>query len=211
MYGRTILDIIVIETAGVQFADVERYLHCVSKPRQDAVLRKRNDEQKVQSLVAGLLVRSELSRRVGIPFEKVAFEKGPHGKPYLKGGAVQFSLSHTKGAVCAAFADGTEDIGVDIERRDRRVSENMRSRVLSENERSIAVSGEDIIRIWVKKEAFLKRTGIGIATDLRGADTTLLPDVTCFEAGAYFVGVAGKGAAEANITVMELSELLKRF
>ena len=205
------MEIIVIDTSDVSFADIESYLRFVSAPRQESVLRRRIEEQKVQSLVAGLLVRSELSRRTGIPVDRIVFRKGPHGKPYLKGGEAQFSLSHTNGAVCAAFADGTEDIGVDIERRDRRVSDNLRNRVLSDNERAAATCDEDVVRMWVRKEAFLKRTGIGIATDLRGADTTLLPDVHDFECGAYFIGAAGKTAAQADITVMQLSELLKRF
>ena len=204
------MDIIIIETSGVQFADIEKYLGCVSKGRQASVMKKGSDEGKVLSLTAGLLVRSEISRRTGIPMNKIAFEKGPHGKPYVKGAGLQFSLSHTSGAVCAAFSEDGE-IGVDIERRDRRVSENARTRVLSDNERPLVTSDEDFIRIWVKKEAFLKRTGIGIATKLCGADTAVLPDVCAFEAGAYFVGAAGKNAEQADISVTELSELLKRF
>ncbi len=205
------MEIIVIDTSGIHFEDIAGHLRFVSKARQESVMKKRSEEQKIQSLTAGLLVRYELSRRTGIPVNKIAFEKGPYGKPYIKGGGAQFSLSHTNGAVCAAFSDGAEDIGVDIERRDRRVSDNVRSRVLSENERAVISCDEDIIRAWVKKEAFLKRTGIGIATDLRGADTTLLPDVHAFECGGFFVGAAGRDAAQTEITVMQLSELLDKF
>ena len=204
------MDIIVIETAGVQFSDVEKYLACVSKGRQASVMNKIADENRVLSLVAGLLVRSEISRRTGMPVEKIVFDKGPHGKPYVKGAKLWFSLSHTNGAVCAAFSEDGE-IGVDIEHWDRKVSENVRSRILSENERALVKDAEDLIRIWVKKEAFLKRTGIGIATKLSGADTAILPDVSVFAAGEYFVGAAGKNAGQAEITVMSLSELLKRF
>lgn len=204
------MDIIVIETTGVQFSDVEKYLGCVSKGRRASVMKKDSDENKVLSLVAGLLVRSEISRRTGIPAGKVVFDKGPHGKPYVKGTKLQFSLSHTKGAVCVAFSEDGE-IGIDIERRDRKVSENICSRVLSDNERSLATTDEDIIRIWVKKEAFLKRTGIGIATQLCGADTTLIPDVTAFELNGYFVGAAGRNSGQSSLTEMTLSELLKRF
>ncbi len=205
------MDIIVIETAGAKFAELEKYLGCVSKARQASVNRKKSEEQKLQSLVAGLLVRSELSVRTGIPISKLSFEKGAHGKPYLKGGAVQFSLSHTKGGICAAFSEGAEDIGVDIELKSRRVSDTLRAKVLSVREREIVCSDEDFIRIWVKKEAFLKRTGIGIATDLCGADTTLLPDIQVFEMGDYFVGAAGRGAEEATLTVIPLSEFLAGF
>lgn len=205
------MDIIIIETDGVCFSDIEKYLCCVSKGRQESVLRKSGDEQRVQSLVAGLLVRSELSRRTGVPVSRISFDKGPHGKPYMKDSTVQFSLSHTKGAVCAAFDGGTSDIGVDIELRSRRVSGKFRERLLSDKEKELVRSDEDIIRIWVRKEAFLKRTGIGIATDLRGADTSLLPDISVYEEGEYFVAAAGKDAAQANVIVLSLNELLSRF
>ena len=204
------MDIIIIETSGVSFSEIEKYLGCVSKGRRVSVMKKGSDENKVLSLVAGLLVRSEISKRTGIPVGKIVFDKGSHGKPYVKGTKLQFSLSHTKGAVCAAFSEDGE-IGIDIERRDRKVSKNICSRVLSDNERSLATMDEDIIRIWVKKEAFLKRTGIGIATQLCGADTTIIPDVTVFELNGYFVGAAGRNSEQSTLTEMTLSELLKRF
>lgn len=204
------MDIFVVETKGVDFASIEKYLVCVSPARRKAVLDKAQEESRIQSLVGGLLIRSELSYRTGIPIKKLAFEKGAHGKPYIKGCDTHFSLSHTNGAVCAAFsADG--EIGVDIERGDRRASEALMRKVLCDNERKTVNSDEDFIRIWVKKEAFLKRTGIGLATKLCGADTTLLPDVAAFAYGGYLIGAAGKDAAQANVCVLELSDLLARF
>lgn len=204
------MDIIVIETTDIRFSDVEKYLGCVSKGRQHSVMKKSSDENKVLSLVAGLLVRSEISIRTGIPMGKIVFDKGPHGKPYVKGAKLWFSLSHTDGAVCAAFSEEGE-IGVDIESRDRKVSEKVRSRILSDNERALVNNDEDLIRIWVKKEAFLKRTGIGIATKLSGADTAILPDVCAFEMNDYLIGAAGKAAEKSDLRAMKLSELLKTF
>jgi len=204
------LDIIVVNTAGTEFSQIEKYLSHVSKARRAAVLKKGSDNDKVQSLVAALLVRLELSERLGIPQNKLSFEKGAHGKPYVKGSDVQFSLSHTSGAVCAAFSDSGE-IGVDIELKDRRVNERLKQRTLSERERETVNSDEDFIRIWVKKEAFLKRTGIGLATQLCGADTTIISDIAAFDCGRYFVGAAGKNAHDAEIKTIDLSELLARL
>lgn len=204
------MDIIVVNTSGTEFAQIEKYLSHVSKARRAAVLKKGSDNDKVQSLVAALLVRLELSERLGIPQNKLVFEKGTHGKPYVKGSDMQFSLSHTNGAVCAAFSDSGE-IGVDIEMKDRRVSEKLKQRTLSEREREIVQTDEDFIRIWVKKEAFLKRTGIGLATQLCGADTTIISDIAAFDCGRYFVGAAGKNANDAEIKTLDLSELLARL
>ncbi len=206
------MDIIAIRTEGIAFSEVEGYLRCVSSGRRAAILKKASEIDKVQSLIAGLLLRSEVSRRIGIPEKKLSFVKGALGKPYVRGGGVQFSLSHTRGAVCVAIGEDADgEIGVDIELRTRRASDRLKERVLSDRERAEVYTDEDFIRVWVKKEAFLKRTGIGVATDLKGADTSILPDTKDFCFGEYYIGASGKGAAEANITELSVNELLSRF
>ncbi len=205
------MDIIVVYTSGVDFQTLEKYLTCVSKARKSAVLKKASDEDKVQSLVAALLLRSELSKRLGIPHKKVVFEKGAHGKPYIKGGGAQFSVSHTRGAVCVAISDSETEIGVDIERRDRRISEKLKERTLSKNELAQLNSDEDFLRMWVQKEAFLKRTGIGLTTVICGVDTTVLKDLTVHECAEYFVGLAGTTADRAKVRVIQLEALLAEF
>ena len=72
-------------------------------------------------------------------------------------------------------------------------------------------STEDLLRLWVQKEAFLKRLGTGIADDLRGADTTLMQDTEALCCGEYIVGVSGRGAGAAQVKVITLDELLRQF
>lgn len=205
------MEIIVVYTAGIGFSRIEKYLGCVSAARKMTVLKKSTEEGRVQSLTAALLVRSELSRRLGISRKSISFERGAHGKPYIIGGVAQFSVSHTTGAVCAAFSDGDNEIGVDIERRDRRVSSRLKERALSRNELSQCADDENFLRMWVQKEAFLKRSGIGLATVIRGADTTQLNDIAVYDCGEYFIGCAGRTADRAEIIVLPLDELLQRF
>lgn len=200
-------DLIVVSTDGASFSDVEGYMQHVSELRRSRIAKKRCDGDKLSALAAGLLVSMELSRRSGIPGSRLRYSHGAFGKPYLKGAEVYFSLSHTNGAVCAAFSDA--EIGADIERRDRRVGERLYSRVLSDGERPQVHSAEDFIRLWVQKEAFLKRLGTGIADDLRGADTTIMRDTMALECGEYLVGVSGADSVE--LRVMTLGELLAEF
>lgn len=204
------IDVIVVLTGGAEFSQAEKHLGCVSALRRNRIAKKRSDEDKLLSLTAGLLLSLELSRRTGIPRERLWYEHGSFGKPYLVGSDLQFSLSHTRGAVCAAFSDNGE-VGADIESVSRRVSEGLYARVLGENERPLVHSGEDFIRLWVQKEAFLKRLGTGIASDLRGADTTLMKDTAVFSAGEFLVGVSGKGAENAAIRTVSLDELLAQY
>ena len=205
-----LFDIIVAETGGVSFGEVERYTAFLSEYRRRSIEKKKSGEDKLLSLTAGLLTGLELSRRTGIPQGKLRYRHGRFGKPYLIGSELQFSISHTKGAVCAAFSDAGE-VGADIERKDRRVTQRLYERVLSDAEKPLVKSGEDFVRLWVQKEAFLKRLGTGIASSIRGADTTLLTDTAAFECGEYLLGVSGRGAASAEIRCITLAEILAEY
>ncbi len=204
------MDIILIETNGVSFPELSGFLGCVTKARAARIAKKQGDSDKVNALLGELLVLSEITARTGLPRRKISFSFGSRGKPYLKDDKLWFSLSHTNGALCAAFSSDGE-IGVDIEPKNRAVSEGLKKRVLSEKERALVVSGADFLRMWVKKEAFLKRLGIGITRDLRTVDTTLLPDTAAFEAGGYLVGASGANAESASIKRMTVDELLSRY
>lgn len=194
------------------WSEISGYMGCLSSYRRVAVDKKAADEDKINALLSRLLVTSEIKRRTGLPERKISFVNGSFGKPYLKGGQLQFSVSHTRGTVCAAFSEqGGEEIGVDVERRDRRVNEAMYKRVLSDEERAKAATDEDFIRFWVKKEAFLKRLGVGITRDLRGVNSLELPDTAVIDRGELLVAVSGKGANEAAIRELTVNELLDRF
>lgn len=206
------MDIIVVKIdANVTWAELSGFTGCLDSTRRAAIEHKANDGDKINSLISRLLLLSEIKRRTGIPERKIKLSLGSFGKPYLKNNALQFSLSHTRGAVVAAFEMGAEneEIGVDIERRDRRVNERMYVRALCEEEREKASSDEDFIRFWVKKEAFLKRLGVGITRDLRGVNSLELPDTNALEFGRFLVGASGKG--DLNVAELPLNELLDRF
>lgn len=210
------MQILVLSYSKLTWAELEGFLGCLTPARRRGVLKKKQEADRINALLSRLLVLSEITRCTGIPQNKIKFDFGKHGKPYLKDGGIQFSLSHTKGAICAAFADmgerdGDGEIGVDIERRDRRVNPAVYERTLAANERALVQSSEDFIRCWVKKEAFLKRTGFGIVDDLRGVDTSILPDTAAFDCGDLIIGASGKGALSAVITTITPDELLARY
>lgn len=205
------MEIILLRTSeNLTWTELSGFMGCLDSARRAAVNKKANDADKINALLARLLVTSEINRRTGLSERKIRFTHGTYGKPYLKDSELQFSLSHTKGAVCAAFGEDGE-IGVDVERRDRRVNEAMYKRVLSEEERFHATSDADFIRFWVQKEAFLKRLGVGISRDLRGVNSLELPNTAVIDCGDLLVGASGKGALEAVVSEITLNELLDRF
>lgn len=211
------MDILILTyPQSLTFAEIEGYLGCLTAPRKNGVLKKKTEKDRINALLSRLLMVSEISARTGIPQKKIVFEFGSHGKPYIKNSHLQFSLSHTNGAICMAFSEfaenpENEEIGIDIERKDRKVNPIMYKRVLSDDELKNVYSDEKFIRCWVQKEAFLKRLGIGISRDLRGISTSVIPDTTAFDEGEYIIGISGKNSLNSAIKNITLDELLARF
>jgi 4'-phosphopantetheinyl transferase len=96
---------------------------------------------------------------------------GEHGKPWVEGGP-HFNLSHTRDlaliAVCA-----TREVGIDVERADRRAHAVPRSLTPAERE----LLGEDptaraLLQTWCRKEALAKAIGRGLNWQPADFDTT---------------------------------------
>ncbi|MCH5205255.1 MAG: 4'-phosphopantetheinyl transferase superfamily protein [Oscillospiraceae bacterium] len=202
------MDIILLKTNNENWNELSGYLGCLDSARRKSVLKKAGDGDKINALLSRLLLLSELEKRTGIPMKKLSFVKGSYGKPYLKNSGLFFSMSHTNGAIAAAFSEDGE-IGVDVEKKSRVINERMFERALSEDERKTAKTSEAFLDLWVRKEAFLKRLGIGITRDLRTVSAESLPDTVSIDCGEFFVGASGKGTAE--LSEIRLSELLDRF
>ena len=106
----------------------------------------------------------------------ISLEVDALGKPFLKAGMigapVYFNVSHSRDLGLVAIAHSP--IGVDLEMLDPRV--NVRSlvnQVLSDNEAiqwailPARQHADQILRLWVCKEALLKAMGLGIAEGLK--------------------------------------------
>lgn len=114
-------------------------------------------------VAAHLLVRLCAARLLGTAPEHVTLLQhcdvhGPgHGRPYLESHPeLGVSLSHTHGYVCAAAGEGR--VGVDAERVPAGdLDEALAKHVLAPEERAHVRTNRDLIRLWVRKEALIKR------------------------------------------------------
>lgn len=112
----------------------------------------------------------------------IELARDPSGRPYIIGRKnIDFNISHSKSLAVCALSVGDGRIGVDTEpmisavpiERQQRFAE----KYFSENEKKLLENAPDAFsRIWTSKEAYLKRDGKGIATDLSRIDTVSLPE-----------------------------------
>jgi 4'-phosphopantetheinyl transferase len=116
------------------------------------------------------LLRTVLAAYAGAPPAELELVETPDGKPYLRrpAGALSFNLTHTGSVWALAVAAGRE-VGIDVERTDRRVDVDAVARRLFAPAEAAAIAAlpEDerraaFFRCWTAREAVVKACGTGM-------------------------------------------------
>ena len=103
---------IFTETETFTELDLAGLWPLLSEQRAKRVDKYRYFKDRKLSALAYILLRYALIEEKGLD-EKVEFEFGPYGKPFIKGmPELQFNLSHTAGGIACALANFP--VGVDI-------------------------------------------------------------------------------------------------
>ncbi len=134
----------------------EHILPRLTQQRRSAYERSHSD----LTLGAGLLLSSILHVHTD---KDLVF--GPQGKPLLAIGKPQFSLSHSAKHVLLGVSEAP--VGVDMERRDRRMTTALQERICLPHEK-----GLDPLLVFTRKECAMKLTGMGFSLPLSDIDTT---------------------------------------
>jgi 4'-phosphopantetheinyl transferase len=121
---------------------------------------------RLRYLTAWSLVRRTLAELSGRHPADLRFDRtcplcghASHGKPRLVDSPWEFSLSHAGDRVLLAVAEN-RPVGVDVEPADAPV-DTVAHLVLHPDDPP--VTGPELVRIWVRKEAIAKVTGHGLA------------------------------------------------
>ena len=100
-----------------------------------------------------------------------AIKKSAYGKPYLAESDLEFNLSHSGDYALLAITRG-QAVGVDIEHMCRKTKDFLAiaKRFFTAEECSAIQFADDphaaFFRCWVRKEAFIKATGLGLSFGL---------------------------------------------
>lgn len=199
------MKIAYVTTGGLTFGMLTEYLPLLPPERQEKIMRYRFEEDKLRSLLAGLLIRRVTG---GAPLRC-----GEHGKPLCDG--VNFSVSHSGELVAIAVGDCA--VGLDVEQIPPEDRLKIADRFYHPAERAYVRGADDppvaFCEIWTRKEAVLKMTGEGIATDLTAFDTTAEPlsgQLFTTRIGDYCLSLCAEMPLKDNdiqISKLELKEL----
>ena len=164
-------------TEGLDEADVAPWRDVLDDAERARAARFVRAESRIDFIAAHALSRAALGTCTGHPPAAFAFEAGAHGKPAARIGGrpagVAFNLSHTRGLVGVAIADGARALGLDVEPIDRRAPFGVARRYFTAEEVGWldrlpeAARAEGFFRLWTLKEAFIKATGKGLTQDPR--------------------------------------------
>lgn len=125
----------------------------------------------VRHVVGRALVRSLLSRELGVAALSAEFLANPWGKPELPGCGIEFSISHSGNAVWVALCRGIA-VGIDVESQDAVADPHGMADVFHPAERAalLELPAADVqsafLRCWTRKEAVIKALGEGLSRPL---------------------------------------------
>ncbi len=156
--------------ANKPFSEYERYLPYASPERIAKIEGLKSEDDKTTALLSHLFARHKISEELGIPFSRVTFSYGEHGKPCTE--SCHFSISHCENLI--AFVSHSSPIGVDIQKIETIIPPAIR--FFNENEKKcIASNPERFFEIWTKKEAYIKMLGTGLSTPLSSFNVLSAP------------------------------------
>jgi phosphopantetheinyl transferase len=141
-------------------------VHVWVVPLDDPVKRRRHElaHAAQDQILAGYLE---------IPPEAVRYDTLPGGKPILHDGALEFNLSHS-GELALLAVSRDLQVGVDLEHpRTFKNEAGMARRICGARElRHLAAAPDpdELLRLWVRKEAVVKASGEGLVRDVSELD-----------------------------------------
>lgn len=98
---------------------------------------------------------------MGIPKIDVFAEKYEKPKAFVDKDEVSVSFSHTDTGIAASISKEL-NVGIDMEKRDRKVHERLAERMKNREESAALYNENELIRIWTLKESALKMIGTGL-------------------------------------------------
>ena len=170
-------------------------LQFVPDERKEKILKYHFIPDRLLSLYAALLTRMAVSKRTGIPADRLEIAYEAYGKPYLANTEnLYFNLSHTRNCILLCISDHQPG-GADIEKLNPPPFEIMKT-AFHPDEISYIESASThtkvlkFYEIWTKKEAYLKKTGTGFMHDPSLINTLILPvDYSTYRTGDYLCTV----------------------
>lgn len=171
-------------------ADLELLAQCLSSEERQRARRLRVADRRAAFIYNRAVVRQILASYAGIEPQQVPLAVSAAGKPFWDPAALgndgtpsclSFNLSHREDLAILAVAQ-RRALGVDVEAPDPRTDYAAVARqAMSAREMQLfqQLAADErpgaLLRLWTRKEAYLKAQGTGLARSLAEIEVTFLP------------------------------------
>ncbi len=136
--------------------------------RLEKAARFKNEKDYKLCLLTDNLAKRMIAEEGNMSPQMVVIYADKYGKPRCMNSLVKFNYSHSGTKAACAVSD--KEIGVDIEEIKPRSQDVARKFATEAELEYIGDSLENLLKIWVLKEAYLKCLGTGIRDNLKDAE-----------------------------------------
>lgn len=150
----------------------------LSAYRAERLSKIKPAEKRRESLCAELALNHaarELMPGLSLPLDIVC---GEYGKPALRGGEFEFSLSHSGGLAAVAVCDAV--LGLDIQ-EERPCNKALAKRFFAPDEIAALEQSENknayFTELWCRKESYIKAWGRGLSAGMNNFSAIAMPDI----------------------------------
>lgn len=156
----------VCQIQGIEEKLFDQLLSSLSKERQQYILRFRQEEDRLRSLMGSLLQQMELAKQLQCEPMELKYRVNKFGKWELENNELYFNLSHAGQYAVCAISD--RPVGIDIEQKISRDFSIFHTVWTEREKKNFQVHNmEGFYDLWTAKESYVKWLGTGLATDLQ--------------------------------------------
>jgi 4'-phosphopantetheinyl transferase len=151
----------------------QKYLPFISNEKQQRILKCHHIQDAWRLLIAELLLRYLLIKKLKIKNNGIIFSLSKLGKPFLNQFPdVHFNVSHSGNWVVAIINDSP--VGIDVEQvKPIKNALKISKRFFSQEEHQLLINSKEddlyniFFNIWTLKESYIKATGKGLFQQLQ--------------------------------------------
>ncbi|MCY6958996.1 4'-phosphopantetheinyl transferase family protein [Clostridium brassicae] len=165
------MDIVIVKNLDIIDVKLKKLCEHISCEKRSKANKLLNKNDKIQTIVADIIIRIQLIKHFNIRNESICFNKNIYGKPYVeKIKNFHFNISHSGEYVAVAISK--QKVGIDIEKIKNidyfDIAENFFTNkelkyIMRPNKQE---SLERFYDIWTLKESYIKFNGKGLSIPL---------------------------------------------
>ena len=184
--------------------NLQNYVNSMPTERIKKYHQYSSNKNKLNCLASYLLLWFALKQN-NIIKNPPSFKYGANNKPYIaQNKNIFFNISHTSGCIICAISD--DEIGADVEKI-RPINLNISRKICTPSEQKLFNQSSNksnfLLKIWTKKESYVKMKSGSIFSDYSKTDTTTLSNIYCFNHKNFIISLSSK-----NYTIIKPIETL---